>query len=116
MAPYSGYAACTARSSAIFAIGFEPSAGLTIVGVSVVSVRANAPAAQHEPRVGDGRQFHIMRHEDDRGPSRLVNVPQQLEDVAAVAAVQIPGRFVGEDDRRVVGERARERDTLLFAA
>ena len=30
--------------------------------------------------------------------------------------VEIPGRLVGQHDRRIVGERARQRDALLLAA
>ncbi len=41
---------------------------------------------------------------------------QQLEDVAAVGGIQVARRLVGEQDRRVVGERAGERDALLLAA
>ena len=33
-----------------------------------------------------------------------------------LARVQVAGRLVGEHDRRVVGQRARERDPLLLAA
>ena len=32
------------------------------------------------------------------------------------ARIEVAGRLVGEHDRRIVGERARERDALLFAA
>jgi hypothetical protein len=40
---------------------------------------------------------------------------QQLEDVAAVGCVQVSGGLVGEENRRVVGQRACQRDALLFA-
>ena len=33
-----------------------------------------------------------------------------------VVAVQVSGRLVGEQERRIVGERARDRDALLLAA
>ena len=35
---------------------------------------------------------------------------------AAVGAVEIAGGLVGQQDRRIVGERAGDRDALLFAA
>ena len=43
-------------------------------------------------------------------------VAQQLHDVAAVGGVEVAGRLVGQDNRRSVGQRARERDALLLAA
>ena len=45
-----------------------------------------------------------------------MNRSQQLHDVAPVCRVQVARRFVGEHDRRIVGERAGERDALLLAA
>jgi hypothetical protein len=41
---------------------------------------------------------------------------EQLEDLAARLRVEVAGRLVGEDDRRLRHERARDRDTLLLAA
>ena len=41
---------------------------------------------------------------------------QQVEDVPAVVRVEIAGRLVGEDQRRIVGQRARDGDALLLAA
>ena len=49
-------------------------------------------------------------------PRVAVNLAQQIHDVAAVARVEVAGRLVGQHDRRIVGERARQRDALLFAA
>jgi len=45
-----------------------------------------------------------------------MNAAQQLHDVTAVRAVQVARRLVRQHDRRIVGERARERDALLLAA
>ena len=33
-----------------------------------------------------------------------------------VAGIEVPGRLVGQKQRRTVHERARDRDSLLFAA
>ncbi len=41
---------------------------------------------------------------------------EQLEDLLGRHGVQVPGGLVGHDDRRVVGERARDRRALLLAA
>ena len=57
-----------------------------------------------------------MGHEHDRACAAVVERLQQREDLARRAAVEVPGRLVGEQDLRVVGERARDRHALLFAA
>src|SRR5260370_37605391 len=41
---------------------------------------------------------------------------QQLVDQLAGAGVEIAGRFVREDDARIVRKRTSDRDPLLFAA
>ncbi len=73
----------------------------------------------------------VVEEEDpvgDRGCARLVRdhhgclavavgrVPHELEDLAARLRVEVPGRLVGEEDRRPRDERARDRDALLLAA
>ena len=41
---------------------------------------------------------------------------QHLEHLLAGLGIERAGRLVGEDDRRLVGERARHRDALALAA
>ena len=41
---------------------------------------------------------------------------QQIDDLLAGGLVEIAGRLVGEQDRRIGRERARQRDALLLAA
>ena len=41
---------------------------------------------------------------------------QKLDDLRSGGLVEIAGRLVGDDDRRIGRERARERDALLLAA
>ena len=62
------------------------------------------------------RQLRIVRHEHQRRLARAVDVEQQLDDLVAGGAVEIAGRLVGEQDRRIVRQRARDRDALLLAA
>ena len=47
---------------------------------------------------------------------RLVQLLEQLDDLVRGAAVERAGRLVGEEDVRVVDERARNRHALLLAA
>ena len=72
--------------------------------------------AQHQSGIGERRQLGVVCHQDDRGAAPFVNRPQELHDVPAVGRVEVAGRLVGQDDRRIVGERARERDPLLLPA
>ena len=41
---------------------------------------------------------------------------QDLENLLRALAVEAAGRLVGEDERRIVGERAGDRDALALAA
>ena len=49
-------------------------------------------------------------------PSSLHGAAHELEDLGAGAAVEVAGRLVGEDDRRLAGQRAGHGDALLLAA
>ena len=46
----------------------------------------------------------------------LVDAQEELEDLPADQRVQVAGRLVGDDDPRVVDERAGDRGPLLLAA
>ena len=50
----------------------------------------------------------------ERARSRLTRISRSMT-CAAGRAVEVAGRFVGEHDGRIVGERARNRDPLLLA-
>jgi hypothetical protein len=41
---------------------------------------------------------------------------EQFDDGVAGGRVEVPRRLVCKQQRRIVGERARDRDALLFAA
>ena len=41
---------------------------------------------------------------------------QQLHDLCRIGRIEVPGHFVTPHDRRVVGQRPCNRDTLLLAA
>ena len=43
-----------------------------------------------------------------------MNLPQQRHDVATIRRIQVARGLVGQDDRRIVGERPSKGDALLF--
>ena len=66
-----------------------------------------SPGPDEAPVVGD----------DDQGAAELLLIgPEEREDLVARLAVEVAGGLVGEDDRRVLQERAGDRHALLLAA
>ena len=53
---------------------------------------------------------------DDDGRARAVDPVDQLHDPDRRLGVEVAGRLVGQEQRRVVDERARDRHALLLAA
>ena len=76
----------------------------------------DAAVAQRDRRVGALRQLRVVRDEDDGGLAAAVDVEQEIDDLVPGGGVEIPGRFVGEQDGGIVGEGASDGDTLLLAA
>ena len=58
----------------------------------------------------------VVRHHDDRLAELDVQPVHQAEDVLGRLAVEVARRLVGDDQRRVGDDRARDRDALLLAA
>ena len=56
-----------------------------------------------------------MGDEDDRVSAR-VQLLEERHDLASGLRVQVSGRLVGEEDRRIVDERPRDRDALTLSA
>ena len=69
---------------------------------------------QHVARV-IGR-FRIVRHHDDGLAVFAIQQRKQVEDLVGGVAVEVAGRFVADQQRRIGDERARDRDALLLAA
>ena len=76
----------------------------------------DAAVAQRDDLVGQRRELGVVRDEHERPAAVAVDRHEQLDDLAAGGAVEIARRLVGQQDRRIVGERARDRDALLLAA
>ncbi len=56
-----------------------------------------------------------MGHEQD-GLALCVQLVEEVQDLLRRLAVEVAGRFVREDQGRVVDQRARDRDPLLLPA
>jgi len=57
-----------------------------------------------------------MGHQDERRTVRAIECNEQIEQVDAVGGVQIAGRFVGQQDLRLVGKRSSDGYPLLLTA
>ena len=62
------------------------------------------------------RDVHLVRDEEHGDAALVVQPLEDAHDLDAGARVEVAGRLVGEDDRRLVDQRARDRDALLLAA
>ena len=71
--------------------------------------------AKRDPAVGTPSDVGLMGDED-HGDARLVQLLEYLDNLFRGVAVERAGRLVGEEDVRVVDERARNRYALLLAA
>ena len=61
------------------------------------------------------RDLVLVRHHNQRHPPLLLNSGQNLHDARRVDAVQVSGRLVGQQNLRLVGQRARNRHPLPLA-
>jgi hypothetical protein len=70
---------------------------------------------QMDGSVCETREPGIVSHHADGG-SFAVQFVQQVHHGHAVLGIEIPGWFVGEEDRRAAGERSGDGDSLLLPA
>ena len=76
---------------------------------------ATRPSRRWIWRLGAGGDLGVVGDEHDR-PSARVELAEDGQHVGAGAAVEVAGRLVGEDERRLGDERPGDGDTLLLAA
>src|SRR5438132_6121299 len=71
------------------------------------------------PNMNDARRLprHIilMRDNDDR-VAMVVQVAEEVEDLAAGLRVEVAGRLVGQQQRRLVHQRAGDGDALALSS
>ena len=71
---------------------------------------------QDNPAVCPSCQRFIVSYEDQRRAFRFVELPEQLENMLSVRAVEVSRGFVCEQNRWAHHERPGERNSLLLAA
>src|SRR5215470_8705472 len=82
---------------------------------SPMAVSHHAAVEQHDLPVQADRDPLVVGDDHDRGPVG-VQLGEQLEDARAGAAVEVPGRLVGEHDGRPADDGPGDRDPLPLAA
>ena len=71
---------------------------------------------QAEDAVAPSGELQIVRHEDGRKSMRMMKFVEQVRDNVARSVVEIPGRFVGQQEAGTCGEGSGDHDALLLAA
>ena len=71
---------------------------------------------EEEDAVGDRRRAGVVSDHHRRLACFLDCQAKQFEDLTARLRVEVAGRLVREDDRRLGDERAGNRDALLLSA
>src|SRR5690606_26675011 len=89
---------------------------VTSSGMPVMAALYQSSVDDLELPVGAGREVIVVRDGDD---GAIVGAHQILQDFLHVDArlrIERAGRLVGEDDRRVIRQRASNRDALALSA
>ncbi len=79
-------------------------------------VGENLATMEDDYAVGVGHLVAQMRRPEDGDGTLGAQAQHQLEEVAAASRIEADGRFVHEEDARLVQERARELDPAAVAA
>jgi hypothetical protein len=74
-----------------------------------------AAVLEPEDAVGDVADAVVVGDDDNRAVLRLRDIVEELDNFVAVAGVEVGRRLVGEDELRIVGERAGDGDALALA-
>ena len=69
-----------------------------------------------QPARQDRREIRVVRHDEQRRAALAIEIEEQLVDRLAGRAIEVAGRLVGEEQRRLEHHGAGERDALLLAA
>src|SRR5580658_8549013 len=72
------------------------------------------PGMEFQYPVATPREQKIVRHQNRRQIAPLADFAQQIEDHVTCALIQVSGRLIGKQQRRVCRESARDRNALLL--
>ena len=73
-------------------------------------------ASQPDNPLGPLRKLHVMRDQDERRSSIVVEGEEELSELFAGVFIQVAGRFVSKQNAWLMNEGAREGDSLLLTA
>ena len=76
----------------------------------------NRPNLIQMHAVAAGRELIVVGDDHQGRAALLLQREQKIDDLLAGRAVEIAGRFIGDHDRRMRRDGARDRHALLFAA
>ena len=76
----------------------------------------NSAIGYHYNAVGGFEHFVVVRRGDNRHAAFFVQAFEQFDDFLTGFLVEVSGRFVGQNNRRAVGQSARNRHALLLSA
>ena len=99
--------------------GSTPKTSRTRSGASTSQGRAvgdeSAAVEKHEAREEVRGKREVVEDRDDRRPVAVVEIDQELHRLDLVAEVQVHGRLVEEEDRRLLRDGERDQDELTLA-
>ena len=78
-------------------------------------MQVEPPVEHSDDAIGACRHVGVVRHEQNRQAPGAAELLEEVEHAGAGLRVEAPGRLVGEQDRRIVCEGARDRDALALA-
>src|ERR1039458_626703 len=78
--------------------------------------RVNLPVRQFHHPLRMRRNIRVVRSNDQRGLFFDAEILEQLDDFTTGVRIEIAGRFIGQEQFRLVDERAGDGHALLFAA
>src|ERR1039458_9026682 len=78
--------------------------------------RVNLPVRQFHHPLRMRRNIRVVRGNDQRGLFFDAEILEQLDDFTTGVRIEIAGRFIGQEQFRLVDERAGDGHALLFAA
>src|SRR5215510_15635886 len=79
-------------------------------------VASDFAVTEDDDALGVFRDVVFVRDNQQRDAAFAVEPLEDLHDLDRSAAVERASRLVGQDDRRVIDQRPRDRDALLLSA